>query len=166
MKKKIVAIMLSAALAMSFTACGNSDTSKADTKKEETSKDDGTLKAEKNILSVEVTLPASMINGDSTTLTDEAKAAGVKEITQNDDGSITMKMTKSAHKNFLIPSRKVSIKAMTKCFQTKKIILLLILSLTMMILLNLLLMSIRLFMAECRVSLLLHSTWKEISIRH
>ncbi|MFR7359203.1 MAG: hypothetical protein ACLUTV_09130 [Dorea longicatena] len=47
MKKKIVAIMLSAALAMSFTACGNSDTSKADTKKEETSKDDGTLKAEK-----------------------------------------------------------------------------------------------------------------------
>ena len=38
MKKKIVALMLSVALAMSFTACGNSDTSKADTKKEETSK--------------------------------------------------------------------------------------------------------------------------------
>lgn len=101
MKKKIVAIMLSTALAMSFTACGNSDTSKADTKKEETSKDGGTLKAEKNILSVEITLPASLVEDDSATLTDEAKSAGVKEITKNDDGSITMKMTKSAHKKLL-----------------------------------------------------------------
>ena len=45
MKKKIVALMLSVALAMSFTACGNSDTSKADTKKEETSKADSSNKS-------------------------------------------------------------------------------------------------------------------------
>ena len=31
----------------------------------------------------------------------EAKDAGVKEVIQNEDGSITMKMTKDAHKNLL-----------------------------------------------------------------
>lgn len=103
MKKKTLAVILAASLAFSLTACGGStkDDSKETTKTEESSDDGGSLKAEKNILSVEVTLPASFVGEDSASLDEEAKAAGVKEITKNDDGSITMKMTKDAHKNLL-----------------------------------------------------------------
>lgn len=103
MKKKLVALMLTVAMVLSFTACGNSTQGKAkdDTKTEQSSDDGGSLKAEKNLLSVEITLPASLVGDDSTELDEEAKAAGVKEITKNEDGSITMKMTKEAHKNLL-----------------------------------------------------------------
>lgn len=57
------------------------------------------MKAEKNLLSVEVTLPASLVKDGEAELDEEAKEAGVKEITKNEDGSITMKMTKEAHKD-------------------------------------------------------------------
>lgn len=59
------------------------------------------MKAEKNLLSVEVTLPALLIGDSAAELDQEAKDAGVKEVIQNEDGSITMKMTKDAHKNLL-----------------------------------------------------------------
>lgn len=63
----------------------------------------GTLSAEKNLFSVEVTIPASLIKeeSESTELTEEAKENGVKDVTKNADGSITMKMTKDAHKKML-----------------------------------------------------------------
>lgn len=62
-----------------------------------------TLSAEKNLFSVEVTIPASLIKEESgsTELTEEAKGNGVKDVTKNADGSITMKMTKDAHKKML-----------------------------------------------------------------
>lgn len=99
MKKKLIALILAMALPLSFTACsGNKNT---ESKKTETSNEGGNLKAEKKLLSVEVTLPASLVGDSSTALTEEAKAAGVKQITTNEDGSITMKMNKKAHKELL-----------------------------------------------------------------
>lgn len=49
-----------------------------------------TLKAEKNLLDFEVTLPASLVSDSEDTLDEDAKAAGVKEIIKNNDGSITL----------------------------------------------------------------------------
>lgn len=118
MKKKIVSIILSVCLCCSVTACGNSsnaEQSSNNTSKEvteQTSEENGTeeeLSVDKNLLSVEVTLPASLIgDSESTELTEEAKSHGVKDITKNSDGSITMKMTKAAHKE-LLDSIKASI---------------------------------------------------------
>lgn len=118
MKKKIVSIILSVCLCCSVTACGNSgnkEQSSNNTSKEiteQTSEENGSeeeLSVDKNLLSVEVTLPASLIgDSESTELTEEAKSRGVKDITENSDGSITMKMTKKAHKE-LLDSIKTSI---------------------------------------------------------
>lgn len=99
MKKKILAILLIGTMALNITACQSNDSNPE--KKEEKTEDTDTLKAEKNLLSVEVTLPASLIGDSATELDQEAKDAGVKEVIQNEDGSITMKMTKDAHKNLL-----------------------------------------------------------------
>ncbi|MFR5691748.1 MAG: hypothetical protein ACLUDJ_02725 [Lachnospiraceae bacterium] len=99
MKKKILAVLLIGAMALNLSACGSAD-SKPE-KKEEKSESNDKLEAEKNLLSVEVTLPASLVGDSAAELDQEAKDAGVKEITKNEDGSITMKMTKSAHKTLL-----------------------------------------------------------------
>ena len=103
MKKKLVAMLLVGAMALSFTACGSSPKSgnNSEASTDQSSDDGEGLKAEKNLLSVEVTLPASLIKDGEAELDEEAKEAGVKEITKNEDGSITMKMTKEAHKELL-----------------------------------------------------------------
>lgn len=92
----------------SVTPTETSNTEKVASKEdsEENSKtenDGGTLSAEKNLFSVEITIPASLIKeeANATELTEEAKDIGVKEITKNADGSVTMKMTKKAHKKML-----------------------------------------------------------------
>lgn len=99
MKKKLLAALLIGVMALNLNACGGAD-SKPEKKEEKTESTDN-LKAEKNLLSVEVTLPASLVGDSSAELDQEAKEAGVKEITKNEDGSVTMKMTKSAHKTLL-----------------------------------------------------------------
>lgn len=119
MKKKIAVLLLVTSMVFSIVACGTEKSEKGSekqpekqteqqteqpTEQEPAKKDDNsTLSAEKNLLSVEVTLPASLIGEESniTELTEEAKENGVKEITQNSDGSVTLKMTKEAHKKLL-----------------------------------------------------------------
>ena len=109
MKKKILTILLIGTMALNITACQSNDSKPGKElanwtpppKKEEKTEDTDTLKAEKNLLSVEVTLPALLIGDSAAELDQEAKDAGVKEVIQNEDGSITMKMTKDAHKNLL-----------------------------------------------------------------
>lgn len=122
MKKKIVSVLLSLCLCCSMTACGGSSDNTAQQSSvsessqavsaessENTESEESELSAEKNLLSVEVTIPASLLDdSDNTELTEEAKAHGVTDITENTDGSITMKMTKEAHQE-LLDSIKVSI---------------------------------------------------------
>lgn len=93
MKSKILMIVMAVLLAFSLTACGG-DGKKADKKEE-------TVKKEKEE-EIELTLPASFFDEEGMTeLNEEAKANGVKEVTVNDDGSVTYKMTKSAHEELL-----------------------------------------------------------------
>lgn len=121
MKKKIVTILLALCLCCSATACGgnigsdkeqksssSSETTvenkvkKDNINSEESPKEENGISSEKNLFSVEVTFPASLL-GDSgeLELTDEVKDKGVKDVTKNADGSVTFKMTKDAHKKFL-----------------------------------------------------------------
>lgn len=72
----------------------------------EDSKDQG-ISAEKGLLSVEITLPASFFEGSSQ---DEIMASanedGIKDVTVNSDGSVTYKMSKSKHKELLAEYKK------------------------------------------------------------
>ena len=73
---------------------------------EEMGEDEDSIEVDKNLLSVEITLPVSFLELDGETidideLTKEAKEQGVKEVKQNEDGSVTYKMSKSAHKKMI-----------------------------------------------------------------
>lgn len=101
--KKSLSFFLVMGMSVTLIACGSTTKAPETTTEapESTTQTTDTLNAEKNLLSVELTIPSSLLEDDAAVLDEEAKAAGVKEITQNDDGSITMKMSKSAHKKLL-----------------------------------------------------------------
>lgn len=99
MKKKIILLMLFVSLLL--ISCNKEKASQEP-------KNTDTIKTEKNLLSVEITLPSSLVGDDEVTLDEKAQSAGVTEITKNSDGSVTMKMTKEAHKK-LLSELKVSI---------------------------------------------------------
>lgn len=94
--KKTVPLLLIMSMSIILISCGS--TTEAP---EGTTQATDTLKVEENLLSVELTIPASLVGDDAATLDEEAKAAGVSEITQNEDGSVTMKMSKIAHQKML-----------------------------------------------------------------
>ncbi len=94
--KKTVSLLLIMSMSIILISCGS--TTEAP---ESTTQATDTLKAEENLLSVELTIPASLVDDDAATLDEETKAAGVSEITQNEDGSVTMKMSKIAHQKML-----------------------------------------------------------------
>lgn len=57
-----------------------------------------TIEVDKNLLTVEVTLPASMYEGkDIDTVVSDTNAEGTVKATANEDGSITLKMSKAEH---------------------------------------------------------------------
>ena len=61
-----------------------------------------TVSVEKNLFSVEVTLPLTFVLGaDDYSLEDTAEEMGAKKVTRNDNGSVTFKMKKSAYKKML-----------------------------------------------------------------
>lgn len=120
MKKRILAVFLAVTVVFALTACGsqdsqdkkenaNTESSRQEEPKEDDSKpeeleqesDGKAIEAEKNLLSVEITLPASLAGDSEATLNEQAQAAGVTEIIKNEDGSVTMKMTKDAHETLL-----------------------------------------------------------------
>ncbi len=86
------------------TACGtdeksNADETAKDAKKEEDSSE--SIDVDKNLLSVEITLPASMFEGeDAESSIAEAEAEGI-QVTKNADGSVTYKMSKAKHKEMM-----------------------------------------------------------------
>lgn len=125
MKKKIVSLILSLCLCCSAAACGGNSDSGKDQKQASVSesspeKDDkesednaeaasdesAGISAEKNLFSVEVTLPSYFFEeSDELDLIDELEDDEVKDITKNADGSMTFKMTKDAHKEVLASSK-------------------------------------------------------------
>ncbi|ESU31939.1 hypothetical protein G3A_14080 [Bacillus sp. 17376] len=108
MKKLIIVLLLT--LSALLAACSSEgEVSEQGTKKEQNGKeekakseDEGSVEVDKGLFNVEVTLPASMFEGeDIDSAIEEAKAEGVKEVIKNDDGSITYKMSKSEHKKMM-----------------------------------------------------------------
>ncbi|MGQ4665522.1 hypothetical protein ACUIJN_06715 [Metabacillus halosaccharovorans] len=95
-------------LSLFLVACGNNnqennasnDEESAEQKEEQT--EDESVDVKKGLLNVEVTLPASMFEGeDIDTVIADAKKEGVKEVTKNEDGSLTYKMSKAKHKEMM-----------------------------------------------------------------
>ena len=83
MKKKLIAVLMIAVLTLSLAACQGKDDSK-DTSKKEKTEDSSEKKAapKKEQKTVEITLPASLVGDSEATLDEEAKAAGVTEVTK------------------------------------------------------------------------------------
>ena len=102
--KKLFLVPLTLLLVILLVACNKdkeSDSGKnaenADQTAEETP-----LKVDKGLINVEVTIPASLLEGqDIDTAITAAKEEGVKEVIKNSDGSLTYKMPKSVHKKML-----------------------------------------------------------------
>jgi hypothetical protein len=98
MKKLFIILLLSFLI-----ACNSSDKDKDQNKeaKEETKKEQ--VEVDKNLTNVEVTLPATMFEGEEieSVITEAKEQEGIKEVTQNPDGSLTYKMSKAKHKEMM-----------------------------------------------------------------
>lgn len=69
---------------------------------EEKDQEEDGLEVEKGILNVSITIPASMFEGqDMNEEVEGMKQEGIKDVKINDDGSITMKMSKSQHRKMM-----------------------------------------------------------------
>lgn len=104
--KKILILPLTLLFSILLVACGQDKESESGKKSdnadtaEETK--NGSFKVDKGLLNVEVTIPASLFEGQEIdSAITEAKKEGIKEVIKNDDGSVTYKMSKSVHKEIM-----------------------------------------------------------------
>lgn len=72
----------------------------------EAEENDESVDVDKKLLNVEVTIPADFLEIDDEDqnideIIAEANENGIKEVTENDDGSLTYKMSKSTHKEMM-----------------------------------------------------------------
>ena len=87
-----------------LTACSSSNDCeiRKKNKREKDRKTGGALEVDKGLLSVEVTIPSTFIEGeDIDNVVAEAKENGLKDATKNEDGSVTYKMSKAQHKEYM-----------------------------------------------------------------
>jgi len=105
MKKMLVVLFLSVLFILQ--ACSTSDDTakevvkdeEEDTKTEETG---GALEVDKGLLNVEVTIPSTFMEGeDIDQVVADAKESGIKNVTKNEDGSVTYKVSKAQHKEMM-----------------------------------------------------------------
>ena len=105
MKKLFPTLIIMLIMAFVLAACGEkqvvkdvNDSEQATGNKENEKDKEKAIEVDKDLLSVEVTLPASMFEGQEIEVViEEAKADGIKEVIKNSDGSLTYKMSKSKH---------------------------------------------------------------------
>jgi len=105
--KKIFLTLITLMVFIVLVACAEKEVSKEKNDTEQATENnenekvkdkEKAIEVDKNLLSVEVTLPSSMFeNQNIEDVISEAKADGVKEIIKNDDGSLTYKMSKAKH---------------------------------------------------------------------
>jgi PBP1b-binding outer membrane lipoprotein LpoB len=97
--KKLLILLLTITL---LAACSSDETNNKESSKQDTSKKNESVEVDKKLFNVEVTLPASMFEGESIEdIKNAAKENDIKEVTENDDGSITYKMSKDVHKKLM-----------------------------------------------------------------
>lgn len=105
--KKVIYILLISLLIL-LTGCNNStgdnigNNSLPGVNTASTTAEAGGIEVDKNLLDVEVTLPASFFEGKTL---DEIKASaaedGIKDVKQNEDGTIIYKMSKAKHSEMM-----------------------------------------------------------------
>lgn len=106
-RRKMQICAAACALALCLTACGGgaaSTTAAGSDAAASTSASEDGLNVEKNLFSVTLTYPASMVDEGTTqdSLNDEIKDIdGIKSATLNEDGSVTYIMTKAYHKQIV-----------------------------------------------------------------
>lgn len=100
--KKLVSVLFLVFVMVIVSACGKEEADKKKAEPAKSEQEEKGVEVEKGLRNVEVTLPASLIGEkDTDELIKEAKAKGVKEVTKNDDGSITYKMSKQEHEKMM-----------------------------------------------------------------
>ena len=105
MKTKLLAFLLLTLLTLAACSSKDETSDKADNSKQEDKKTEetgGSVGVEKGLLNVEVTVPASFLEGeDIDAVIAQAKEDGIKDVKKNDDGSVTYKMSKAQHKEMM-----------------------------------------------------------------
>lgn len=93
--RRCISILLAMLFLLSLTACGG--TKQESSKQEEN--ESGTIEVEKEIFNVKITLPAALAEGTTQEDLDQAIKDGVYHTASlNEDGSVTIKMSKQQHK--------------------------------------------------------------------
>lgn len=112
MKKYLIFLLLISSLLL--TACASAESSKEAQSKEaqaseeteqaeDSTAEEGAVGVDKGLFSVEITLPPSFFEGeDMDEVIAGAKEEGVGKVTENDDGSLTYKMSRAAHKEIMV----------------------------------------------------------------
>lgn len=99
--KKFGFLLFLAITVLALATCGaDKEASKTSSDKKE-SEETEDFAVDKGLLNVEITMPASFVEGEDIDNTiKEAEAEGI-EVTKNEDGSLTYKMSKSEHKKMM-----------------------------------------------------------------
>ena len=114
MLKKIIAIIISALLLISAAGCASSQNepteiqTNAPVESPTENTEGGGIEVDENLLTVEITLPASWYEGEDMSTFDAdayAQEHGYISAIKNDDGSITVKMTKAQYNELLDKTR-------------------------------------------------------------
>lgn len=110
--RRVLAGILAALLALSLAACGKHDDSpvqdntaassgdSAQASKDTEKGSDGALEVDEGLFDVKITLPASMIEDFKMNVDNLEETSGGKA-TKNDDGSVTLTMSKADHKKMM-----------------------------------------------------------------
>lgn len=99
LKKKLALILFSLIF---IVACGGSPEKDEQAKTNDTTEDDSGIEVDKGIFNVEVTLPPSLFEDDEfADIEAEIKEDVDADVIQNDDGSITFKMSKKDHNKLM-----------------------------------------------------------------
>lgn len=105
--KAIAVASAATMLSLNLVGCGSSSSGKSFTASTEESTESKGLSAEKGLLNVEVTIPATLVEQIDSEITSQqaadkyAEEQGIKKAVYNSDGSLTLTMTKSQHKKIL-----------------------------------------------------------------
>lgn len=98
--KRLIAILCTTVFLL--VGCGNSSKGNDGDDTNTSTGNNGSVEVDKNLLDVKLTLPGSIFEGeDINAKVEEMKQDGIKEATVNNDGSITIKMSKSKHKEMI-----------------------------------------------------------------
>ncbi len=111
--KRFLAIFLALVMVLSLCACGGSkeapkqetetDNTQTENANQETSGlNEGAIQVDEGLLSLEITLPASVFEEETEeSIKTAAEEKGIDSCKVNEDGSVTYKMSKSKHKEIL-----------------------------------------------------------------